>query len=146
MIIINGLSEGLNELAAQNNNNDDSGSDGLSGGIIALIVILILLAVSMPAIIVTVYMIYKKRHKGRFDIFKGIISPRNHRTGDFISNTTGAKSGCTSGQELQNSLVEGTMSSLTEPPTEKLIKAGDDTDEPEQFVVINETFDADTYL
>ena len=140
MVVIEGLSQDLIDLAAQNqNNNTGDDDDGLSGGIIALIVILVILAVSVPTVIVIIYLVYKKRRKGRFDIF-GSVQHRNYGT-DYIDDNTAANPGYTSTQELQSSQVQEMVSSEPEPLTEKLIKDSD-SDEPES--IKNPNFDVDS--
>ena len=145
--MINGLSESLNELAEQNNNDgggggDDGDDDGLSGGIIALIVILVLLAVSVPAVIVIVYLVYKNRRKGQFDIFKGSVS---HRT-DYVADNTAANSSYMAVKQLESSNVQEMVSSETEPPTEKLAREDSDTDEPDRNQNTDVDIDKDTRL
>ena len=142
---MDGLSEDLVELAGQNNNNNDGSADdddGLSGGIIALIVILVLLAVSVLAVAVIVYLVYKKRKQGRFDVFKDIR--RRSSGNDYVTDTTIVNPSYEAGQELQSSQVQEMVSSEIEPPTQKLLGDDSDSDEGESTVVKNQNFDADT--
>ena len=140
MVVIEGLSQDLIDLAGQNqNNNNNGGGGGLSGGIIALIVILVILGVSVPIVIVIVYVLYKRRRKGRFDIF-GSVQHRNYGT-DYIVDNSAANPGYTSTQELQSSQAQEMVSSETEPLTEVLNQDESDSNEPES--IKNPNFDAD---
>lgn len=140
MVVIEGLSQDLIDLAEQNQNNNTDDDDGLSGGIVALIVILVILAVSVPIVIVIVYVLYKRRRKGRFDIF-GSIQHRNYGT-DYIADNSAVNPGYTStAQELQSSQAQEMVSSDTEPLTEVLNQDASDSNEPES--IMNPNFDAD---
>ena len=136
MVIIEGLSQDLIDLAAQDNTDDDD-DDGLSGGIVALIVILVLLAILVPAAIVIVYVVYRRKRQGRFDIL-GSVRPRNYGA-DYISDNTAANEGYTSTQELQSSQVQEMVSNEPEAITEKLIKDESDSNIPES--IKNPNFD-----
>ena len=140
MVVIEGLSQDLVDLATQNNNpGDDEDDGGLSGGIVALIVILVLLGVLVLVVIVIVYVVYRKKHQGRFDIFSS-IHHRNYGT-DYIADNTAVNPGYTSTQELQSSQVQEMVSSEPEHLTEKLIKDESDSNEPQS--IRNPNFDAD---
>ena len=134
--IINGLSDDLINFSRQNQNNDSAGDnddddDGLSGGIIALIVILVLLGVLVPAVIVIVYVLYKRKHRGK-------ITFRRRARGyganiDYIADNTVANPGYVAGQELQTSKVQEMVSSEPDPSTDKLTKDDSDSDEPDSI-------------
>ena len=143
--IINGLSDDLTELYRQNQNNNNSGDDdddGLSGGIIALIVILVLLGVLVPVVIVIVYVLYKRKYRGQFNIF------RHHRgygaNIDYIADNTAINPGYASGQELQTSQVQEMVSSEPEPSTDRLVKDDSDSDEPDSDSTKNLNIDVDS--
>ena len=141
MVVIEGLSQDLIDLAEQNQNNNTDDDGGLSGGIVALIVILVILGVSVPIVIVIVYVLYKRRRNGRFDIF-GSIQHRNYGT-DYIGDNSAVNPRYTTTQELQTSQAQEMVSSDTEPLTGVVNQdESDSTNEPES--IRNPNFDADS--
>ena len=135
--VTEGLTQDLIDLTT-NDSNDDNNDDGLSGGIIALIVILVLLAVSVPAAIIIVYLVYKKRRQGQFNIRHCSYGTQP----DYIADNTAVNPSYLSATELQHSQTqEMVMSSKTEAVTEKVFTDKSNSNDPEN--IMNQNFDAD---